>query len=66
MKSWKTTLFGALTAAGGGLTQADDPTLKMIGQVLMVLGPILLGICAKDHNVTGGDNAQTTLDTPAG
>lgn len=54
MKNWKTTLFGGLTAAGMGLTQSDDPLLKTIGQILIVVGPVLLGIFAKDINVTGG------------
>jgi hypothetical protein len=54
MKNWKTTLFGGLTAAGLGLSQSDDPILKTIGQILMVVAPVLLGIFAKDSNVTGG------------
>lgn len=54
MKNWKTTLFGAVTACGLGLSQADDPALKMIGQILTVVGPILFGIFAKDKDVTGG------------
>lgn len=53
-KSWLTTLFGAITACGAGLLQVEDPILKTIGQVLSVLGPIALGLVAKDHNVTGG------------
>lgn len=58
MKNWKTTVFGGLTAAGLGLAQSDDPILKTIGQVLMVIGPVLLGIFAKDSNVTGGQVQQ--------
>jgi hypothetical protein len=58
MKSWKTTLFGGITAAGMGLAQTDDPILKTIGQILVVIGPVLLGIFAKDGNVTGGTVAQ--------
>lgn len=43
--SWKTTLAGAVTALGAYLMGADvDPAwLKTVGQVLMVVGPILLG-----------------------
>ncbi len=58
MKSWKTTLFGALTAAGLGMIQTEDPTLKLVGQLMSVLGPVLLGIFAKDGNVTGGTTPQ--------
>lgn len=57
-KSWLTTLFGAITAAGAGLIQTDDPTLKMIGQLLSVIGPIALGLVAKDSRVTGGTVQQ--------
>ena len=58
MKNWKTTLFGGMTAAGMGLSQSDDPVLKTIGQILAVLGPVLLGMFAKDGNVTGGTVTQ--------
>jgi hypothetical protein len=57
-KNWKTTLFGGLTAAGMGLSQTEDPILKVVGQILTVLGPVLLGIFAKDSNVTGGTVPQ--------
>lgn len=58
MKSWKTTLFGGVTAAGLGLSQSEDPILKTIGQILAVIGPVLMGIFAKDSNVTGGSVAN--------
>jgi hypothetical protein len=66
MRSWKTSVFGAITAAGMGFSQSEDPTLKMIGQVLIVIGPILLGVFAKDSNVTGGKDAIPTDTKPAG
>jgi hypothetical protein len=53
-KSWKTTLFGAITAAGLGMTQSTDQVIVVIGQILAVIGPVLLGLFAKDSNVTGG------------
>lgn len=53
-KSWKTTLFGAITAAGLGMTQSSDQIVVVIGQILAVIGPILLGLFSKDANVTGG------------
>jgi hypothetical protein len=58
MKSWKTTLFGALTAAGVGMATADDAIVKTIGQILAVIGPVLMGLFAKDSNVTGGTVVQ--------
>lgn len=58
MKNWKTTLFGGITAAGLGLSQSAEPILQTIGQILSVIGPILLGIFAKDGNVTGGTVQQ--------
>ena len=60
MKSWKTTVAGIITAIGVGFTQSDDPTLQMIGKILVVVGPIILGIVAKDSNVTGGTVIQPT------
>ena len=33
--------------------QASDPTVQMIGQIVSVIGAILLGLFAKDSNVTG-------------
>lgn len=57
MKNWKTTLFGAITAAGAGM--ATQPgTIGAIGQIISIVGPLLLGIYAKDGNVTGGTVVQ--------
>jgi hypothetical protein len=58
MKNWKSTLFGGITAAGIGLAQHGEGTLSAIGQVMAVVGPILLGLFAKDANVTGGTVQQ--------
>ena len=60
MKSWKTTVSGLITAIGAALMQNDDATLKLIGQILIVLGPILFGLSAKDAQVHGGTIAQAT------
>lgn len=57
MKNWKTTLFGAITALGTYLSTTDDAITKVAGQILVVLGPVLLGLFAKD--------ATTTTDTAA-
>jgi hypothetical protein len=58
MKNWKTTLFGAITAAGIGMATSADGIVQTIGQILSILGPVLMGIFAKDSNVTGGTVAQ--------
>jgi acetyl-CoA carboxylase carboxyltransferase component len=58
MKSWKTTLFGAITAAGLGMSQSADGIVQVIGQIMAILGPVLLGVFAKDSTVTGGTVQQ--------
>ena len=60
MKSWKTTLGGAITAIGAALMQNDDPTLKAAGGILIVIGPLILGGFSKDSNVHGGTVPQAT------
>ena len=53
MKNWKTTLVGILTASGTALQASENPTVKIIGQIIGVVGLILLGVVAKDFNVSG-------------
>ena len=60
MKSWKTTVGGLILAIGGYLTQQEDSTLKLIGGICVVLGPLILGTFSKDNNVHGGTTAQAT------
>lgn len=62
MKNWKTTLFGVL----GGLATLFGPHLSgqpgpafTLGNVGSAAALILLGLVAKDANVTGGTVAQT-------
>jgi hypothetical protein len=52
MKSWKTTLAGILVALGTSLTQSSDKTLQTIGAILTPVGSLLLGLSARDNNVT--------------
>ena len=52
MKNWKTTLFGAITALGTFLAGTDDSITKVIGQILVILGPVLMGIFAADASTT--------------
>lgn len=57
MKSWKTTLGGLFSAAGAGMA-GQQGWMGAAGQILSVIGPILLGLAAKDVNVTGGTVRQ--------
>jgi hypothetical protein len=52
MNSWKTTLGGLLTAAGGALAHAGNPYLTAFGEILLIVGPIVLGASARDNSVT--------------
>lgn len=54
MKNWMTSLGGIMMAIGTSLNQSDDATMKLIGGVMAAVGALLLGIAAKDFNVTGG------------
>jgi hypothetical protein len=59
-KSWITTLGGLITAAGASLIMSEDHTLRLIGQIFSVLGPLVLGFAAKQVNVTGGSVPQAS------
>jgi hypothetical protein len=52
MKSWKTTLAGAVSALGVYLTNATGVPewLHIVGQVLQGAGVFLLGTAARDNN----------------
>lgn len=50
MKSWKTTLAGAVGALGVYLS--TQPGLEVVGQILAGLGSFLTGLFARDNNVT--------------
>ena len=52
MKSWKTTLAGAVGALATFLATQEAPGLKLAGQVLTGISVALLGIFARDNNVT--------------
>jgi hypothetical protein len=58
MKNFKTTILGTLISVGGGLALVDDPIISMIGKIIALIGPALLGLVAKDSNVTGGSVKQ--------
>ena len=59
-KSWKTSLGGILLALGGILTQQSNHIMQLIGAVLSAVGALLLGLAAKDSNVTGGSVPQAS------
>lgn len=48
MKNWLTTLFGAVTAAGLFLSHSTNATVATIGNVVSVVGSLLLGGSSKD------------------
>jgi hypothetical protein len=53
MKSWKTTLFGILTAAAGGVaTTATDPQVGKWGALLSAVFAGLIGLFSRDNKVT--------------
>lgn len=59
MKSWKTTLAGFITGISFGIdaiVQANNAgafTGKTGSELAAALGMVLLGLWAKDHNVSG-------------
>jgi hypothetical protein len=53
LTNWKTTVAGILGAVGAYLISQPDPVLHTIGQILVVVAPILLGVAAKDASVSG-------------
>lgn len=53
MKSWKTTLCGAIGAVGMYLQTVNDPSwMPTFGKILCALGILLAGYFARDNNVT--------------
>ena len=56
MKSWKTTLGGILLALGTPLAGlVEESWVKYVGIGLMTLGGLLVGVQARDHNVSSED-----------
>ncbi len=56
MKSWKTTLGGALAALGQYLETIDSPAwLNIVGRVLSMGGVFLIGVSARDNGVSSED-----------
>jgi hypothetical protein len=56
MKSWKTTLCGALAALGTYLVTLPDPAwLATVGKLLIGLGTAGVGLFARDNDKTSED-----------
>jgi len=47
-QDWKTTLSGLISAVGAYLASCENPTLKLIGQILTPVGLALLGYHSTD------------------
>ena len=60
MKNWKTSVAGILAAIGLALSANSNPTIKLIGEVVSIVGTVLFALAAKDGNVTGGSVPQAT------
>lgn len=59
MKNWKTTLGGVMTTVGLTLKTHGSTTVEYwLGEICSLAGPLLLGLGAKDSNVTGGTVKQ--------
>ena len=60
MKSWKTTLAGILAGAPVAIQSLLDAynSGKSFAQLAIGVGVILIGVYAKDKNVTGGTVQQ--------
>jgi hypothetical protein len=54
MKSWKTTLAGAIGALGAYFTTLPG-TLHIVGQVLTATGTFLIGLFARDNDKSSED-----------
>lgn len=48
IKDWKTTVSGLIGAVGAYFATLENPTLKMIGQILTAIGIGLLGYHSTD------------------
>jgi hypothetical protein len=54
MKNWKTSLVGILAGIGSLIAQMAQDGKIDIKTVILSAGAALLGLLAKDHDVTGG------------
>jgi len=55
IKSWKTTLAGALAALGAFFLTQDFAGAQFIGAILAAAGPFFTGLFARDNDVSSED-----------
>jgi hypothetical protein len=58
IKSWMPSLGGLLLSMGTLMMQSPDPLVHSIGVILNAVGGLLMGLSAKQYNVTGGTVKQ--------
>ena len=52
MKNWKTTVGGILLGIGTPLAAAGEGLYKTVGTIMATIGGILVGLSARDANVS--------------
>ena len=67
VKSWKTTLGGALLALGPVLkTHGTAAWMFWLSEACMIIGGLILGLAAKDKDVTGVGESAKRVDDATG
>lgn len=65
VKSWKTTLAGAVAALGEYLSKPDqEPVVQTIGTIMVYAGLVMVGIFARDSNVSSESAGAKPADQP--
>ena len=50
--SWKTTFAGIAGSLGTAMTALENPTLVLVGKILMAISVYFLGLSARDRDVS--------------